>query len=247
MPGSSSDVLAGPAATGPVTRTRLTLLGGFRLDRGDTTLSPPASGRRLLAVLGLHGPMSRADAASTLWQDASERHALGSLRTTVWRLHKVAPDLVDARDEYLRLAPDVDVDVAEFAAWARRLLRPERIRADDLDGPATAPGELLPGWLEDWARYERERLRQLRLHAWESLAQLLCRRGEHARAIDAALEAIRLEPLRESAHLTLITVHLAEHNAAEAVRQFAAFRRLLAAELGIEPSARLAALVERLR
>ena len=60
--------------------------------------------------------------------------------------------------------------------------------------------------------------------------------GRHADAIQAALAAIRLEPLRETAHRTLIEIHLAEGNWSEACRQYQRCRRLLQDELGVEPS-----------
>jgi DNA-binding SARP family transcriptional activator len=47
---------------------------------------------------------------------------------------------------------------------------------------------------------------------------------------------VRTEPLRESAHRAVVSVHLAEHNVVEAVRHYRAFRKLLGEELGMEPS-----------
>jgi len=42
--------------------------------------------------------------------------------------------------------------------------------------------------------------------------------------------------LRETAHYTLIEIHLAEGNRSEACRQFERCRRMLRDELGVEPS-----------
>ncbi len=106
-----------------------------------------------------------------------------------------------------------------------------------------AASELLPGWCDDWVVFERERLRQLLMHALEVLATRLAVEGRFAAAIAASLEAVRMEPLRESAHEALITVHLAEGNVVEAVRQYQRLRLLLRSELRLEPSPRLAALV----
>lgn len=224
-------------ATSPI---RLTLLGTFRLARGDMTLGASTSGRRILAALALLGPMARPHAAGVLWPDVAEQRALGSLRTAVWRLRRVEPDLVEAGDEYLRLGCDVHVDVSAFNAWAMRLVQPHQTAAERSIPPW---GELLPGWNDEWMLFERERLRQLRLHALEALAKLLCAERKFAAAAWAAREAIRLEPLRESAHHTLIAVHLAEDDTAAAQRQYACFARLLGEELGIAPSAPLRALV----
>lgn len=227
--------------------TRLRLLGGFQVEQGDSILSPSAGSQRLLAILGARGGMSRTAAARVLWPDATERHAQGSLRTTLWRLGRIHPQLVAATADRLDLASGIDVDLWSFTVSAMRLI--SRTHLEDCDGLAAAismTGELLPGWYEDWVLFERERVRQLRLRALEALASYLCRRGDYATAINTALEAIRLEPLRESAHHTLITVHVREENVIEAVRHFRSFRQLLRNELGVEPSPRLAALISNL-
>lgn len=223
---------------------RLRLLGGFRVEQGNSVLSPPSGGRRLLAILGTRGAMSRTAAAGILWPDVTERHAQGSLRTTLWRLGQLHPQLVETTADHLDLASGIEVDLWSFTLSAMRLINRTVVEdCDDLDTSISMIGELLPGWYEDWVLYERERVRQLRLRALEALAIHLCRRGSYATAIDIALEAIQLEPLRESAHHTLITVHLQEENVIEAVRHFRFFSQLLRDELGVEPSPRIAALI----
>lgn len=106
----------------PPGRTILRLLDGFRLEHHGTLLSPSSSGRRLLAMLGLRGTMSRPTAAGMLWQDATERHALGNLRTTLWRLRVAGNHMVEAQDDQLTLAAEIDIDVSGFTAWALRLV-----------------------------------------------------------------------------------------------------------------------------
>jgi DNA-binding SARP family transcriptional activator len=54
------------------------------------------------------------------------------------------------------------------------------------------------------------------------------------------------EPLRESAHRTVIRVHLAEGNFGEAARAYDAFRTMLADELGVAPTRQMSDLVYRL-
>ena len=117
----------------------------------------------------------------------------------------------------------------------------------DLDSVSVADlsGDLLPDWYDDWLEDEREGLRQTRLYALEALARGLSASGHCADAIQAALAAIRLEPLRETAHRTLIEIHLAEGNWSEACRQFWRCRRLLREELGVEPSESMRLLLEK--
>ena len=231
---------------------RVVLLGGFAVELqgaepGSTLDELPHGVRRVVAYLGLSGRPARAAVAGHLWPDVCEERALGSLRSALWRLHKVAPGLVESSGGALFLAPGVRVDVREFTQWARCVLDPRT----DVDGipfvDRGLPGELLPGWYDEWVLLERERLCQLRLHALEAWAGKLAAAGRYGEAIQAACAAVQVEPLRESAHRALVRIHLAEGNVAEAVRAYESFRALLAAELGVEPTAQMDALVCRFR
>ena len=231
---------------------RVVLLGGFAVELagaepGSTLAGLPSGVRRLVAYLGLSGRPTRAAVAGHLWPDVPEERALGSLRSALWRLHKVAPGLVESSGGALFLARGVRVDVREFTQWARWVLDP----GTDVGGIASAdpgpPSELLPGWYDEWVLLERERLCQLRLHALEAWAGKLAAAGRYGEAIQAACAAVQVEPLRESAHRALVRVHLAEGNVGEAVRSYESFRALLAVELGVEPTAQMDALVCRFR
>ncbi|MEU9152860.1 BTAD domain-containing putative transcriptional regulator [Streptomyces sp. NPDC048417] len=218
----------------------LRLFGAFRLEGANGLIAVPASAQRLLAYLGLYRRAPRSVVAGTLWPDVAEEHALGSLRTVLWRLRRMRQPAVRSDGDSLCLADSVSVDVDDFTRAALRL-------AGSLQVPDEAPpplvllegGELLPGWDEEWIPPERERLRQLRLHALESLSVRLTVSGRYALALEAALRCVAIEPLRESAHCAVVAVHLAENNVVEAIRHYEAFRRLLREELGLEPSARL--------
>jgi DNA-binding SARP family transcriptional activator len=138
--------------------------------------------------------------------------------------------------EALCLADGVHVDVHELTAWARRVLDPCATTDDATEGDLSLPGELLPGWYDDWVLLERERLRQPRMHALEALADKYAGAGRYGEAAQAAFAAARAEPLRESAHRTVIRIHLAEGNVAEAVREYESFRALLATEMSVAPT-----------
>ena len=64
--------------------------------------------------------------------------------------------------------------------------------------------------------------------------------------MEAAQAAVKLEPLRESAHRLLIGVHLTQGNQSEAVRHYRLYRRLLRRELALDPSAQMDELVSTL-
>lgn len=226
----------------------LRLLGGFELGCGESTLELPGSAQRLVAVLALSDqPMHRASIAGRLWLDACEERAAASLRSTLWRIRRctVGLPVVESSSHHLRLAAGVVVDVSAMTRLALALIG-EGDREDVLDvSDRDLSGVLLPGWYEDWVLFERERLQQLQIHALEALAQRLTIRGRYGEAVQAGLAAVQREPLRESAHRTLISVHLAEGNVADAFRQYGTYERLLEGELGLEPSPQIRQLFQR--
>ena len=63
---------------------------------------------------------------------------------------------------------------------------------------------MLPACYDDWVLVQRDRFRQLRLHALEALCERLTASGRYGEAIDAGLAAVCAEPLRESSHRVLI-------------------------------------------
>jgi DNA-binding SARP family transcriptional activator len=230
--------------------TRVGLLDGFSLERSTDGVRTvveglPRCAQRLIAHLSLSGRPARAAVAGQLWPDVPEDHAYGSLRSALWRVQKAVPGLVEVSGGGLGLARGVRVDVRDLRDWAQRVLDPDA-GVDDVPAPELArQGELLPGWYDDWVLVERERLRQLRLHTLEVLAERLARAGRYGEAVQAAYAAVCTEPLRESAHRAVVGVHLAEGNIAEAVRAYGVFRDLLAQELGVAPTTLMEGLMSR--
>jgi DNA-binding SARP family transcriptional activator len=230
---------------------RVALLDGFTLRLDDSVRPVPADDlprgvQRLVACLSLCGRPARTAIAGQLWPEVPEENAHRSLRSALWRLHKVAPGLVEVSGGALCLARGVQVDVRELTDWAQRMLDPRSAVDDGATPDVGLRGELLPGWYDDWVLLERERVRQLRMHALEALAEKLADAGRYGEAVQAAYAAVVAEPLRESAHRAVVRVHLVEGNVAEAVRAYDAFRVLLAEELGVAPSSQMDRLVSDL-
>lgn len=224
----------------------LRLLGGFEVRRDGEIAALPQSAQRLVAFLALHEhPVQRLYAAGSLWLDATEEHANASLRSVLWRLGRQDCDLIHATGGLVGLAPGVAVDLREVRDRAHALLRDERARRADLDRIRRA-GEVLPGWYDDWVLLERERFRQVRLHALDALCEAFIAAACHDDAIAAGRAAVAGEPLRESAHRLLIRAYLAAGDRREAVRRYRVFRDLLATELGLAPSPRIEELVSPL-
>jgi DNA-binding SARP family transcriptional activator len=178
---------------------------------------------------------------------------MATLRNALWRIRKANATLVRTSRDSISISSQLWIDVTYARQCAAAIEAGEPITAPLRDGSLQPIGadadlidmldlDLLTGWDEDWLQIERERLRQLRIHALESLAEALIRKGRHASAIQAALAAVSAEPLRESAQVMLIKAHLSEGNGSEAVRQFESYRRVLA-ELGLSPSPQVASLI----
>jgi DNA-binding SARP family transcriptional activator len=233
----------------PVLPLQVTVMGRFAVRCGDQELAVAASGQRLIALLAVRTcRMGRFEVARTLWPNYPAERSRAGLRTALWRVNQSSARLITVNPSFLRLDAHVDVDVHRLVAFARWLTEPVTPgrHADGLSlTVADLTCDLLPDWYDDWVQNEREGLRLTRLHALEKLARKLSASGRHADAIQAAFAAIRLEPLRESAHQTLIEMHLAEGNRSEAWRQFQRYRRLLRGELGVDPSESMCCLIEQ--
>lgn len=241
-PDTRTFALAHASPPGP----HLTLLGGFGLSISGDTVPLAAGPQRLLAFLALRDTgLGRAYVAGQLWGSATEARAHGSLRSALWKLRMAGSGLVRVRGDNLALPPDVDVDVRRATSMARALVsgRFDEEAVTVLLEPRFCC-ELLPGWYDEWVLVERERHRQLSLHALESLCEHLASTRRYGPAVLAGLAAIDREPLRESAHRALIKVHLAEGNAGEAVRRYRLYEKLAARELGVAPSAMMRTLLK---
>jgi DNA-binding SARP family transcriptional activator len=230
-PSSQASVRQAPGAD-------LYLLGGFGFHVGDAAVPLAPSPQRLVALLGLHdSPLHRGYIAGLLWGGSTEAHAQGSLRSTLWKLQAARPGVVLLSGDSLVLAPDVRVDIRRAAGLARALVTGRF--DDDTVSALLEPRlcyELLPGWYEDWVNVERERHRQLSLHALEMVCEHLITLRRYGAAVLAGLAAVDRDPLRESAHRALIKVHLAEGNAGEAIRRYRQYEAIAARDLGVRPS-----------
>jgi DNA-binding SARP family transcriptional activator len=228
----------------PDAEGRLTLLGAFDVSFGGRTIELPAPAQRLLAYLAIEDrPLQRGYLAAALWLDSTDSHAAGSLRSALWRIRRSGCELVQESNHQLQLASTVVVDLREAYAWAARVQdRTQPLGRADY-AAALLPAELLRDWYDDWVLLERERFRQLRAHALEVLCERLAAEGQLGEALEIGLAAVHNEPLRESAHRAVISVHLAEGNRSEALRQYGYYRQLVSRELGVEPSPRMETLL----
>ncbi|WP_214406933.1 AfsR/SARP family transcriptional regulator [Pseudonocardia lacus] len=225
--------------------TVLHLFGGPYVTVDGCRREIPEGSKRLLVLVALHRRrVERRHAAGLLWPIGSDERAAGNLRSALWRLRGAGIDLLVVDRCSLRLRADVAVDLEATSDWARRLVAGTAGPEDCTLPPSWSDAlDLLPGWYDDWALVERERLRQRVLHAMEALCGRLVDVGRFGEAVEVAMAAVAVDPLRESAQRALLLAHLAEGNTVEGTRCLRSYRELLRRELGVEPTPDLATLV----
>jgi DNA-binding SARP family transcriptional activator len=213
---------------------RVSVLGSFTLTADGVALPLGVDARRLVAYLAVHPrPQPRRALAADLWPGVPVTTALRTLAEAVDSLD--VPGLLaedpheTAADAPLELAAGVEVDLAEAMALIRAL--PEIPASDEPDiTPLTC--DILPGWTAAWIAVERERFRQLRLHALEDRSMRLSAEDRAEEAIELARIVVRSAPSRESARRALVEALLAEGDVAAAVAEYDEYQELLRSSLG---------------
>jgi DNA-binding SARP family transcriptional activator len=220
--------------------------------------------RALLALLLLHAgrPVSTESILDALWGDSPPESGAGSVAFHVSRLRAAlepgqavgsggangrGPIATEAGGYSLRIEPDA-LDAARFERLAseghERIASEPAMAAERLrDALALWRGEPLAG-LGDLAFLQPEiaRLRELRLRAFEDRFEVDLALG-HGRDIAGEVEALVVEePLREHLRAQLMRAFYGAGRQADALRVYQEGRRLLAEELGIDPSPELQAL-----
>ncbi len=233
---------------------RVTLFGGFGLERSGEAIAPPAGhkARLLLAYLLLHprAEHERAFLAGLLWPDLPERAARRRLSQALWQVKQVFVGVESSRLR-VRLAPQASfwLDVHAFQENVRRgeAARGEaQIRAWT-EAVELYRGPLLPGFYEDWVLLLREQLHDDYLRSLDALANALMREGRYEEALTPARRLAAEEPLNEAAHGQVIRLYALLGRREEALRQYDSLRRILAQELGARPGPPIERLVEQVR
>lgn len=144
-----------------------------------------------------------------------------------------------------------DVDIHRFD----RLVGEARAHLDDPSEAGRLVDAALDLWgdrpfvdIDDqpWVDDELARLAQLRLLAERTRIQCLMVRGHHADVIVELEHLVRRHPLEEGLVVDLMTALHAVGRSSDALRSYGDLRLRLSDELGIEPSADVAALEQRL-
>lgn len=232
---------------------RLSLFGGFRLERDGVELKlPRRKSQALLAYLALYPrEHSREKLAALFWGDSTDADARRALRVVLTDLRQVfGPDAFLADRDTLQLNPDfpLTLDAREFLALTSTHL--------DFNSGAEIKNqksnienylELLPDFYDDWLEPRREEFRALFLDAALKLIAHARTRGEYKTAIELAQKILTIDTANEAAHQHLMFCYSALGDRAAALDQYEFCKRALRDELGVEPSTETRQLYERIR
>src|SRR5262249_20331082 len=195
----------------------------------------------------------RAKLAGLLWEDSDEPRARESLRQALKLVRQAlspggAGSLIAQGDAVLFEPAALSVDIIDF----------QRLLADR--GPAQLElaaelyrGQLLEGFdlgapeFESWLRTERQRLNEKALAALEKLLAYHVANNALESAITVATRLLALDPLRESAHRSLMELYGKQGRYAAALRQFRICAETLKKELGVGPDAVTVAVYREIR
>jgi DNA-binding SARP family transcriptional activator len=210
----------------------------------------------LLALLLLHAdrvvPMDRL--IDDIWGEQVPESAQKMVQIFVSQLRKQLPDgLVRTRPPGYQLTLDGHtLDLREYeqlSAHGREALRRGRVEeaaARLREALALWRGVALAEFREPFAEVEGARLAEQQLACLEDRIEADLALGRHHELV-AELEAlVRRHPLRERLRGQLMLALYRAGRHAEALESYQAFRRLLGAELGIDPPTRLKELERRI-
>src|SRR6516165_844825 len=252
-----SDV--GRVPVGSNSLLHVTLLGGFRLERGDVTQAvagrqpvcdwPRRSAKTLTKLLAAHPghALHREQIIDVLWPDVDAESALNSFGKALHAARRVLEPSLQRRHDsaYLRLADSmlvlnaerVVVDADVFEKLAERAIRSSEIMTYQAALGAYS-GELLPeDRYETWCADRRSALVELHLRLLVGLAEVYERRGACNEAADRLRQVLKQDPAREAVHRQLMRLYARMGTSDQALRQFHICEQVLRRELDLAPQA----------
>ena len=250
----------------------LGVLGSLQVLIDDTPVAMLESDkvRTLLVYLAVEAdrPHRREFLVGLLWPDCAEQVARHNLRQALFNLRLAIGDHT-ARPPYLLIsrdaiqfnrASDFSLDLAQFntvlhTCEENRGIEDPSIRAARLEEMVKLyRGAFLHGFFledsaefEQWALVQRESLHQQALDALSYLADYYEQHGDFQGARRHALRQLELDAWREEAHCQMMRALALDGQRSAALVQYETCRRILAEELGVEPSAKTRELDEQIR
>ncbi|MFD3633701.1 BTAD domain-containing putative transcriptional regulator [Streptomyces sp. NPDC058664] len=256
--GTGADTTTNPGAGADPDTTpglRFAVLGPVRAWRdGEPVPTGSPQQRALLAALLLRGGRTATahELIDALWGEESPSQALAAVRTYASRLRKALDPnvLVSESGGYALRTRALDLLTAQELATEAEKLRASGDRAGARARLAEAldlwEGEVLASVPGPYAETQRARLEEWRLTLLEARLDIDLEVGAHAEAVSELTALTAAHPLRERLRELLMLALYRSGRQAEALAVYADTRRLLADELGVDPTPELSRLQQRI-
>jgi DNA-binding SARP family transcriptional activator len=244
-------------------RREFFLLGRFTVRVDDRPL-PGVDGGKIGELLGFlllfrHQQHHREVLADAIWSGRTTTQARKYLRQGLWRIQSAFAgglhDLLQVGSDWVWVNDDalegLDIRKFEIVIQAVKGIAGRDLSAgaaDDLQKAcALYRGDLLEGWYQDWALYERHRYKA----RYISMLERLLEYAEAHRKLDDALfygdRILEHDRAHERTHVRMMRIHYRLGDRTAAMRQFRQCAETLDRELGASPAARTVELFDQIR
>ena len=222
----------------------------------------------LLVYVVLHPrPHAREILADLLWDDRTQKQALGNLRVLLSNVRKLFPDLLHIDRQTVRLHRETAVSSdahqlqTALKALDEQLLTSEtptlslaEVAVSLATALAAYRAPFLQGFymrdarrFEAWLLIERERWQRLALRGFEQLALYYASQEMLDDGVAAAQRLVQLDPLREQSQQLQMRLLARQGHSHAALQAYDKFANLLSAELDVPPEPETTRLAQRIR
>ena len=227
------------------------LLGQFQIRIDDKPIDIPSRAEQsLLAYLMLNAGTAfrREHLAGLFWPDSDESNAKGYLRQALWRLRKSFSETAPSAPDYFQANKiSIAFDPSHPYRLDTAVLEDETVGGpkDLLPAIQVYAGELLPGFYDEWAVLERERLRAIFGRKMQRLLGQLQSARRWQDLIQQAERWISMGDNPESAYRALILGHAMLGDMSGARTAYNRCRMVFERDLQVELSSETVLLAEK--
>ncbi len=184
-------------------------------------------------------PVHRDKLLNIFWIDEPRPSALQVLRTTLYGLRSVLPNIITSKDDYIGLHEGVWIDARDFEnvltqsnfdpiKWDEQLALYRGVFLEGIDLPGSQA-------FEDWMVIEREHYQRLTIWALTKLSSWYEEQRDYEQALGRLNRALTLDPLQEDLQRESIRLHYLAGDRPGAIRRYDELRKLLDDEMGVPP------------